>query len=162
MYSQQGSWKYFYSVYTVRIVFGHTSVVERPVCAYPRVQSVTRIPKKNFILRCHLTDSQNLPQEKYWRQYDRAMSRVQCTHPIGKEGATVLTPVRGIMWHISSYMCSTHTVLSHLYSNTIACTAVQWHSTQSPETSQGLWGQKPYIYLGSTRVPSQITLVQCE
>ena len=48
MYSQQGSWKYFYSVYTVRIVFGHTSVVERPVCGHPRVQSVTRIPKKTL------------------------------------------------------------------------------------------------------------------
>ena len=48
----------------------------------------------------------------------------------------------------------THIVLSHLHSNPIACIAAQWHSTQSPETSQGLWGQKPYISLGSPRVPS--------
>ena len=110
--------------------------------------------KKNFISRCHSTDyriSLRRILKTIWQSYEQGI-----VHTSYWEGGCYYTDPsqRHHMTPQLLHVFHTHTVLSHLHSNPIACIAAQWHSTQSPETSQGLWGQKPYISLGCPRVPS--------
>ena len=60
------------------------------MCGHPRVQNVTRIPKKPFIQEMSSTDLQ--------RYKDRELGIVhRRRHPMGKEASTVLALARGVM-----------------------------------------------------------------
>ena len=55
---------------------------------------------------------------------------------------------------------STHVTLialSHHYSITLGCNAVQWHSTKGPGAHQGYGGQRPYKHLERPMGPPQLT-----
>ena len=102
---------------------------------------------------------------------------VLSTHPIGQEGAAILRKPRGVTGLLCLPICYTPivlashrsvtlhysqshvtlSILSHYYSITQGCNAVQWHSTRDIRVHQGQGAKGSFKPLGGPGVPHSIT-----